>query len=210
MFQLRTSLRGSTCACVALSQVSCSIWATTNAAPSVSSTTSERHQTKASDGQRVSESGERAEVEIFTTDVGVEREGRERLRDPFARKLQRDGERVGERLAAVRERTAAAGASRRCSTTTLETTPGRGKNALGGTVSARSTRIVSAMATVRLPYCAVPGFARSRSATSFWIIATTRAGGRESAASPVSSGVATLYGRFPATRQAASSPDQAA
>src|SRR5581483_3284384 len=106
MFQLRTSLRGSTCACVALSQVSCSIWATTNAAPSVSSTTSERHQTKASDGQRVSESGERAEVEIFTTDVGVEREGRERLRDPFARKLQREGERVGERLAAVRERAA--------------------------------------------------------------------------------------------------------
>ena len=43
------------------------------------------------------------EVECFSTDVGVEIEGKQRRGDPFARKFERERKRIGERLAAVRE-----------------------------------------------------------------------------------------------------------
>ena len=57
-------------------------------------------------GQCVGESGECTEVEGFSTDVGVEFEGEQRRGDPFARQFERERKRVGERLAAVRERAA--------------------------------------------------------------------------------------------------------
>ena len=57
-------------------------------------------------GQRVGESGEGSEVEGFSTNVGVQVESEQRCGDPFAREIERERERVRERLAAVRERAA--------------------------------------------------------------------------------------------------------
>ncbi len=57
----------------------------TNAAAMTTNASSERGQANASVGQRVGESGERWEVESFTTDVGVQIECEQRRGNPFAR-----------------------------------------------------------------------------------------------------------------------------
>src|ERR1700688_2687192 len=75
-------------------------------ATSTARSSSERHHRKALGGQSVGESGERAEVEFFTTDVRIEGKRGDRRGDAFARKIERERKRVRQGLAPVRERTA--------------------------------------------------------------------------------------------------------
>src|ERR1700678_3148309 len=74
--------------------------------PRATSTASDRCQEKASAGQRFGESGEGSEIEGFSTDVGVQFQGEARRCDLLSRKIECERKRVGECLAAARERAA--------------------------------------------------------------------------------------------------------
>src|SRR5277367_1780779 len=99
--EARISVRVVPSSCTATSASSCS--PSQNAIASAAKSVSERGQEKASAGQRVGESGEGSEIEGFSTNVGVQIEGEQRRCNAFARQFERERQRVGERLAAVRE-----------------------------------------------------------------------------------------------------------